>query len=147
MNAFLIYILKAAVYLAAFYPVYSILLSRDTTYSRNRGFILVSFAAALLLPLMTINTGGLVKTGIFGKWISEVLVNASNPYEPKTNSFFKISGLRVVNSIYIAGVTLFLAKFIIDLANLVFLILTQRNAGSRIIRFHAFTTAGFSAMG
>jgi TonB family protein len=147
MNAFLVYMLKSAVYLAAFYPVYSILLSRDTSYGRNRGFILISFAAALLLPLITMNTGELGKTGIFGRWLSEVLINSSNPYESETSSFINISGLRIVNLIYFAGVTIFLAKFILDLANLVFLILRQRNAGSKIIRFHAFTTAGFSAMG
>jgi TonB family protein len=147
MNAFLVYMLKAAVYLAAFYLVYSVLLSRDTSYARNRGFILLSFASALLLPLISMNTGELMKTGIFGKWLSEVLVNAKQTGEPKADYFLRASGLKIVNSIYLAGTIVFLSKFVIDLANLIFLILRQRNAGSRIIRFHAFNTAGFSAMG
>ena len=48
MNALLIYMFKAALYLSAFYLIYSILLSRDTSYSRNRAFILISLAFAMI---------------------------------------------------------------------------------------------------
>jgi TonB family protein len=38
-------------------------------------------------------------------------------------------------------------KVLIDLGNLFFLILKHKNEGSHIIRFHGFSTSGFSAMG
>ena len=41
---------KVAVYITAFYLVYSVLLSRDTTYGRNRVFILLSLIAAFIFP-------------------------------------------------------------------------------------------------
>jgi TonB family protein len=53
----------------------------------------------------------------------------------------------LVYSIYIIGVVVFAIKLIADLMNLLFLILRQKNTGSRIIRFHGFNTSGFSAMG
>ena len=50
MNALLAYVLKSGLYLAAFYLVYFLFLSRDTSYSRNRAFILLSMAAAIIMP-------------------------------------------------------------------------------------------------
>jgi TonB family protein len=55
--------------------------------------------------------------------------------------------LRTINTIYVAGVVFFLAKLAFDFFNLIFLIARNRNSGSRIIRFHDFSTSGFSALG
>jgi hypothetical protein len=41
MNTLFIYMVKVAVYMIAFYLVYSIMLSRDTSYKRNRLYILL----------------------------------------------------------------------------------------------------------
>ena len=54
MNTFIIYMVKAAFYLIAFYLVYFILLSRDTSYVRNRAFILFSIALSFILPYFTL---------------------------------------------------------------------------------------------
>ncbi len=56
MNALFIYMIKMAVYLAGFFIVYRLFLSRDTLYSRNRVYILFSLIASLILPLITIQT-------------------------------------------------------------------------------------------
>jgi uncharacterized protein (UPF0332 family) len=50
MNSLIIYVIKAALYLSAFYLVYALLLSRDTSYRRNRAYtgscIVISFYAS-----------------------------------------------------------------------------------------------------
>jgi TonB family protein len=139
---------KVAIYLAAFYCVYALMLSRDTFYGRNRAFIILASISAMLLPLFTLQTLKPMGIQFFGKILSEVFVSASrtgstNPGETTSAP----SLLQIIYTIYITGVVLFLLKFIIDFINLLFLILRQKSAGSRIIRFHGFNTSGFSAMG
>ena len=148
MSATLIYIIKTAVYLIAFYIVYSILLSRDTSYGRNRAFILLSLAFALIFPYFTFQTIKPMNIQFFGKLLSEVFITASSNGKEALNSGSSTGGpLQIVYSIYIIGVIIFVFKLLIDLINLLFLIARQKNDGSRIIRFHGFNTSGFSAMG
>jgi len=148
MNILLIYMVKAAVYLIAFYLVYSIMLSSDTAYARNRAFILLSLLSAIAFPFFTFQTVRPLDIQFFGKFLSEVFITASKeglgtqatgPTTPGT--------LQIIYTIYIIGVVAFLLKLIVDLLNLIILILRERSSGSRIIRFHGFNTAGFSAMG
>ena len=139
---------KVAVYLTAFYLVYSIMLSRDTSYSRNRAFILLSLAAAMIFPFFTLQTIKPLDIQFFGKFLSEVFITATSNSAEALNSGSAAAGqLQIIYSIYIIGVTVLVFKFLIDLLNLLFLIARQKNKGSRIIRFHGFNTAGFSAMG
>ncbi len=148
MNALFIYMVKVAVYLTAFYLVYSLMLSRDTTYRRNRAFILVSLAGSLLIPLISFHTLKPHNIQVFGKLLSEVLITAnSKGSEASGTGLSAESVLKVIYSIYITGVVIFLCKLLIDLLNLMMLIFRQKNKGSRIIRFQGFNTAGFSAMG
>jgi TonB family protein len=148
MNALFVHMIKVAVYLIAFYIVYSMFLSKDTSYRRNRVFILLSMLSALILPLITFQTIRPLNIQFFGKFLSEVFVTASG----ETNR--TVSGgttspaiLHTVYSIYVIVTFIFLFKLLIDLLNLLILILRHRNHGSRIIRFHGFNTSGFSAMG
>ena len=76
MNTLLIYMVKVAVYLTAFYLVYSLLLSRDTAYGRNRAFILISLASAIIFPLITFQTLKPLDIQFFGKLLSEVFITA-----------------------------------------------------------------------
>lgn len=146
MNLLLIYAVKVAVYLLSFYLVYTLLLSRDTTYGRNRAFILLSLAASLLLPLITLQTIRPHNIQFFGKLLSEVFISPDG--RETLNSGLDVSTpLEVVFIFYIFGVIAFIFKLLIDLLNLLFLIVRQKNKGSRIIKFHGFNTAGFSAMG
>jgi TonB family protein len=139
---------KVAVYMTAFYLVYSIMLSRDTSYSRNRAFILLSLAAAIIFPFFTLQTIKPLDIQFFGKFLSEVFITAtSNSAEALDSGSAAAGQLQIIYSIYIIGVTVLVFKLLIDLLNLLFLIARQKNKGSRIIRFHGFNTAGFSAMG
>ncbi|MFA5820422.1 MAG: M56 family metallopeptidase [Bacteroidales bacterium] len=148
MNTLFVYMVKVAVYLIAFYLVYSIMLSRDTSYSRNRAFILLSLASAMIFPFFTLLTIKPMNIQLFGKLLSEVFITAtSNGTETLNSGSSAADQLQTVYSIYIIGVIVFVFKLLIDLLNLLFLIVRQKNKGSRIIRFHGFNTAGFSAMG
>jgi TonB family protein len=139
---------KTAAYLIAFYLVYSLMLSRDTSYVRNRVFILISLASSLILPLFTLQTLKPMNIQFFGKFLSEVFITANaNGSDTLASKASVPELLQIIYSIYIGGVIILFFKLIIDLVNLVFLIARQKNEGSRIIRFHGFNTAGFSAMG
>ena len=148
MNALLIYMFKAALYLSAFYLIYYILLSRDTSYSRNRAFILISLASAMILPNFTLQNIKLFDFQFFGKYLTDVLVSGSSRGLEKSASVLPaFTPMNIAFTIYLAGSVIFAVKLLSDLINLLFLILRQSNRGSRIIRYNGFNTAGFSAMG
>jgi TonB family protein len=148
MNIILVYMVKVAVYLTAFYLIYSLMLSRDTAYGRNRAFILLSIVASLIFPLITFQTAKPLNIQFFGKLLSEVFVTAGQDGISDPNTRLTTSeALDIIYSIYIIGVSASLFKLLIDLLNLFFLIIRQKNKGSIIITFRGFNTAGFSAMG
>jgi TonB family protein len=147
MNTLLIYMIKAAFYMAALYIVYSLLLSKDTLYGRNRFFILLSVITALLLPFITLQTARPVNLPYFGKTLSEVLVTGATD-QSVAGSGFTISGLpQVLLIIYTGGIILFGIKLLIDLAELSLLILRKKGSSNHIITFHGLNTPGFSALG
>ena len=148
MNTLFIYMVKVAVYMIAFYLVYSILLSHDTTYRRNRAYIILSIISALIFPLITLQTHMPWDIQFFGKLLSGVFVTASAT--PAKSLFHGTSSsglLQMIYSVYFIIAFIFILKLLVDLFNLLFLIIRHRNEGSRIIRFHGFSTCGFSAMG
>ena len=139
---------KVAVYLIALYLLYSILFSRDTSYGRNRAFILLSLLASLILPLITLQTLKPWNIQIFGKILSEVFITAAvNPGKAPHHIVSLPGIMQHIYSAYIIVVIIFIFKLIIDVLNLLLLILRHRNKDSHIIRFHRFNTSGFSAMG
>jgi TonB family protein len=137
---------KVAVFITAFYIVYSLLLSKDTTYSRNRAFIILSLITAFIFPLLNFHTTKPLNIQGFGKMLAEVFVTADQSANQK--SVLSFTGiLQHAYSIYLTIVFIFLLKVLVDLGNLFFLILKHKSDGSHIIRFHGFSTSGFSAMG
>jgi TonB family protein len=147
MNALLIYMTKSAFYLAALYLVYSVLLSTDTLYGRNRLFILLSVIAALIFPLITLQVARPVNIPYFGKTLSEVLVtgNAGASGNSSLMAFSRIPG--IIFLIYLSGLFLFGIKLIIDFVELIILIIKNQSTGYHIIRFNGLNTPGFSALG
>ena len=140
--------LKVAVYTAAFYFIYSAFLSKDTLYTRNRVFILISVITSFLLPAVTIYLSRPLNIPFFGKILSEVFITGNEngiitPAQDETG--FKM--LDTLVAIYFAGVAIFGLKLAIDFSELVLLIIRKRTRKDKIIRFHRLNTAGFSAMG
>jgi TonB family protein len=145
MNTLLLYVIKVAAYIAAFYLVYTLVLSRDTSYGRNRAFILLSLTSALVFPFFTLKVFQPSDIPLFGKILSEVLVTGTLT-EIKTSASAQ-NPFQLISYIYITGVIIFSLKLFIDLGNLVLLVIRKRTPGTRIIRYNDFHTAGFSALG
>ena len=148
MNTLLIYMIKAAVYLAGFFLIYRLFLSRDTLYNRNRTYILLSVISALILPLITIQTSKPLNIPVFGKVLSEIFVTgAGHNNSSVIADISTMIGYRGLTIIYFTGLIFFGLKLIIDFLELVFLISRKDKTGSHIVRFHGLNTAGFSAFG
>ena len=147
MSALLIYMIKTAVYLAGFFLVFRLFLSRDTLYGRNRIFILMSVISSLILPLITIQAIKPLNIPVFGKVLSEILISGNTTDTSMISNTNSLDGYRWLFFIYITGVILFGLKLAIDCLELVFLVIRQRTDDSRIIRFQGLNTAGFSAFG
>jgi len=147
MNPLLIYMVKSAVYLAGFYLVYRLFLSRDTMYGRNRTFILLSVISAMILPLITVQTSKPVNIPLFGKVLSEIFVAAGSTDRSSAAGSSAILGYRWLIVIYFTGLVFFGLKLAIDFFELAALIRRRDKSGSHILRFNGFNTAGFSAFG
>ncbi len=140
--------IKMAIYLAGFFIVYRLLLSRDTLYNRNRVYILCSLIASLILPLITIQTIRQLNLPVFGRVLSEIFISGTT--SNNSSEVPDISSLSVFKwlfIIYISGLVFFGIKLILDFLELIHLITSQKTWGSNIIRFHGLNTAGFSAFG
>jgi TonB family protein len=148
MSGSIIFVLKAALYLAAFYLVYALFLSRDTSYGRNRAYILGSVLLSVILPFITLHTSRPLDIQFFGKMLNDVFVTAKNEGDSSVASWIKQAGtIQIIFTVYITGVSLFVLKLTADLMNILILIIRHREDGKRIIFFHRFNTSGFSAMG
>lgn len=148
MNFAIIYMIKAALFMAAFYLVYAILLSRDTSYGRNRIFIIMSVLLSMILPLITIETHRQIGIQYFGKILDEVFITASaEEIDASGNWLSGASIIKTITLIYLTVAILLFVKLLADLVNLLIMISGQKERGNRIIRFHTFNTSGFSAMG
>ena len=148
MNTLIIYMAKAAVYMTAFYLVYSLLLSRDTMHSRNRSFILFSIVSALILPLVTLQIKSPVSFPFFGKILSEVFISGTRSNTIQLSEYGSVLPVaRLISVIYMAGIILFGLKALVNLFVLIFMIIRRRNGENNIIVFNEFNTSGFSANG
>jgi len=148
MNTFLSHIIESAVYLAGFYLIYFLFLSRDTRYGRNRGFIIISVILSFILPVITFDVKENSAIAYFGKTLTEIVVTAERNSLPdaggiSSSSIF--SGL--LFKIYIAGAMLFGLKFLIDVATLLIFIARKGDRNNRIVKFRRLNTPGFSAFG
>ena len=148
MNTLIIYAIKAALYLTAFYLVYFLFLSRDTSYGRNRAYIITAGLLSVILPMITLHTSRPLEIQYFGKMLNEVFITASTDKSIPSGTWFKDAGtLQILFTIYIIGAVVVVLKLIADLLNLLLLISRHKENNSRIIKFHSFNTSGFSAMG
>ncbi len=148
MSLTIIYMIKAALFMAAFYLVYSVLLSMDTSYGRNRIFIILSVLLSMILPLITLETHRQIGIQNFGKILDEVFITAtSEEIAASGNWLTGANFIKTITFVYLTGAILLFVKLLADLINLMVLISGQKETGNRIIRFNTFNTSGFSAMG
>jgi len=145
MSPALLYIIKAAFYIAAFYLVYSLFLSRDTQYARNRTFILVSVAASLVLPSITIQTGNPVNFPLFGRTLNEVLITVDRSRTGRIMTGLSI--YQVLLLLYVIGVVLTALKMIFEFRGLLKIIAKSKSKGNRLITLSGLRTTAFTAFG
>ena len=147
MNPLLSYIIRSAVYLAGFYLVYYLLLSRDTSYPRNRFYLLASLLLSLVIPFINISTGNSNTITYIGKTFSDIIVLPGNGELQVKQPGSGIGVLTTIFRIYLAGLVFFGFKVVADMIRLIILILkNDRNEGN-LIRISRPDTPGFSAFG
>jgi TonB family protein len=146
MNTLLIYMIKTALYLIAFYLVYYLLLRRDTAHQRNRAFLVLSVISSLILPLINISIEKPLEIPSVDKLLSDVFIIGNMVPGPGDGNVPEIP-VRWIILIYFSGVLILLSKLVIDFTNLIWLIARHKTPGSKIIRFQGFNTSGFSALG
>jgi TonB family protein len=139
---------KTALYLAGFYIVYFLFLSRDTQYTRNRSFIILSVILSFILPLIKLNINQDGAIAYFGKTLSEIFViaergsNKGTAVGPQGNEI-----MTIIFTVYITGVIILGFKLLHDTGSLLLLIARHGKNPERLVRFKGLNTSGFSAMG
>jgi TonB family protein len=139
---------KTALYLAGFYIVYFLFLSRDTNYGRNRTFILLSVILSFILPLVSIDINQDGAIAYFGKTLQEVFVIADRGSQGLTGAGTERAGAAtIIFTVYITGVIILGFKLVHDTASLLLLIARHGKNPERLVKFKGLNTSGFSAMG
>ena len=115
MIPLLIYIIKASVYLAAFYAVYALLLSKDTMYGRNRFYVLLSIIFSLVLPFITIDTGRSLNLPVFGKVFSDIFIyGTKSKYLLAGQITSNVSFSELIIYVYLTGMVISGIKLVFD---------------------------------
>src|SRR4030042_2383169 len=128
MNPLLIYMLKAALCLTVLYVIYSLFLSNDTMYSRNRAFILLSFASSLILPLIAIETPEPHDLQVFGRDLTGMMISGtSDPLqEPAAAAITSSDWKQIILVIYLTGMLVACMRLLFELVSLMMLIVRQK---------------------
>ena len=132
MIAFLSYILKVSLSLAAFYMFYKLLCSRDTLHRFNRCLLLFILALSAVVPFMYIDLGiisheAAVEIGELGAVLeAEPVEMAAMAYEPtplwQRVPWQQIPWRMILGGIYCAGLLVCLAHFLGSLLSIALLI-------------------------
>ncbi|MCX6334467.1 MAG: M56 family metallopeptidase [Bacteroidia bacterium] len=145
MNPLLIYMVKAALCMTVLYIIYYSFLSRDTMYSRNRIFILLSFALSLILPAISIETRQPNDLQVFGRDLTGMTITGTTAGSSSESFSFDWQYLLLI--IYITGLIAAGLKLMIEIISLLMLITRQKRDEKNIISLSNSRTSGFSAFG
>lgn len=114
MGLFLVYILKSAICLAAFYLFYKVLLSRETFHRFNRFALLGLLALSALLPLLKVTLDQPAEMGqaviMAESWLLEVVSD-----ESATTSF---GFAQILLLCYLLGILFFFGRFVYSIVRL-----------------------------
>lgn len=121
----LIYLLKVNLILVAFYAFYWVFLRKNTFFQTNRVYLLLSVVVSFVMPLMRVRHNytfsqplPVTLNELQTESVKEVV------YQPVLNtaSAVSFSWMELVSAIYLAGVLVFSAKFVIALVKIYFLL-------------------------
>ncbi|HRW85055.1 MAG TPA: M56 family metallopeptidase [Bacteroidales bacterium] len=148
MNAFLLYMLKAGLALAVLFLVYHLFLSRDTTYARNRYYIIISLLASFMLPFISIHTQSPHEMQLFGRELAEIIVSGQAEISSTAvSSAASFSWQQALLIAYLSGLVVAGIKFLYEIISLAILIIKHGQNDSRIIIISNTKSSGFSAFG
>lgn len=146
MNGLVNYIIASTSYMLLFYLFYTTLLSRDTTYRRNRIYLLSTLLLSLLLPLLTIriNSPLLAETGIR---LQEIINLGEVRITPGSIGTESGSPGTIFLTLYVVG--LIISASLLATVFIRLLIIKRRGTltGPNIVNVPLGSTPGFSAMG
>ncbi len=115
MNTYFIYTLESAICLAVFYIAFLFLLRKDTFFGISRTYILSTAFVSVLLPLISIPAGAEQSSIQPIAVLNTITVEAG---KAKTAVSSVISSWEIIGIIYLTGVIIFLARFVIRLIQL-----------------------------
>ena len=131
MYPFLIYSIKAALSLAAFYLFYKLLCSRDTLHHFNRRLLLCILALSAVIPFMYIDLGGIANEAnvIYEEFIMPIDTETTTtvPQEVAPTLWQRIPWQQIpwrelLAGFYLIGLIVCIARFVASLASIALLI-------------------------
>jgi TonB family protein len=140
MSDFITYLLQSAAILAVLYTVYWLFLRNDTFFHVNRAYLLLTLLLSLTVPLIDLNIFAGTAGSTMMVMLDPVLITSEkiNTIASGHLSFFEIAGI-----IYLTGVVIFTARFLVQLIQLALIIkrnkITKRE-GANIV----FVDRGYS---
>ncbi|MEC3907524.1 M56 family metallopeptidase [Tamlana sp. 2201CG12-4] len=131
------YLLKASAVVVIFYLCYKLFLQRDTFFVSNRSFLLAGLISAFLIPFIVIPV-----------YVERSPILFDNLPLDTTNAITQTTGgaislIDIAFYIYIAGVILFLGKFLIQLISLLTILI--KNQGTKRGRYTYIKTSSASS--
>ena len=126
----MLYLLKTSLSLAAFYLFYKLLCSRDTWHRQNRVLLLLIFALSAVIPFLYIDLGQVAQeASVIIEELSTSLVGEAVELEGGTPDAMlhptwwqQIPWRMLLTSLYLAGLMICIAHFIVSLLAIVNLI-------------------------
>ena len=154
MIAFLSYILKVSLTLSAFYLFYTLLCSRDTWHRANRLLLLFILALSAVVPFMYIDFGiaateAAVEIGELGSVFEAEPVETTAMTDEPASLWQRIPWQLFLMGLYLAGLTVYIVKFIGGLASIMLLIRKSKQhemADGTILVTHTKDYSPFSWM-
>jgi len=129
MNDLLRYLIQSSVCLTALYLVYWLFLRRDTFFTINRIYLLLSVLFSLVIPLFSFQftaSGTMAPVMIF---LEPVLIT---PEKIESLASSHLSWMEAIGIVYLTGVVIFSLRFLIQLFQLLLVIrrngITQRDS-------------------
>lgn len=119
MNQYLNYVIEANIGLCLFLLAYVLLLRQETDFRFKRWWLLTAVIGSLAFPLLHFNTYSFVPVisdVVPTTWLPEFVVEANG--ESAINTSDRFSVWQIIGMIYIGGVAMLLALFIVRIINL-----------------------------
>ena len=145
-NELVNYLIASTSYMLLFYLFYATLLSRDTTYRRNRIYLLSTLLLSLLLPLITIRVNSPILTET-GNRLQEIINLGEITITSGSISTESASPGTIFLTLYLAG--LIISASLLASVFLRLLIIKRKGTLTKpnVITVPLGSTSGFSAMG